>query len=156
MGETMQRKPRVLFLSTGNSTRGQMAEGFLRTLAADRFIVSSAGIRPGGLDPLAKEVMKEIGIDITGQKSKSVAQALKEHYGYVITVCDMAKERSPIFPFTFNLLHWSIEDPSTSRGSPAETREAFRRVRDDIKIKVQYFLGESVENEREQGVLAYA
>jgi arsenate reductase len=152
----MQKKPKVLLLSRGNPTRSQMAEGFLHAMAADRFIAVSAGIEPGGLNPLAIEVMGEVGIDISGQESKNVAQALKEHYGYVITVCDMAKERSPIFPFTLNLLHWSIEDPATVKGSYAEKKEAFRRVRDKIKAEVQCFLGEPIEKELKRETLVYA
>ncbi len=150
------RKPKVLFLSTGNSTRSQMAQGFLRTLAGDRFVAVSAGIEAGNLNSLATEVMKEVGIDISAQESKNVAQALKEHFGYVITVSDPAKERPPIFPFTLNLLHWSIVDPTTMKGSHAETKEAFRQVRDEVEFKVRCFIEETAEKDQERGTLAYA
>lgn len=134
-----------------------MAEGLLRTLAADRFIVASVGIEPGGIDPIALEVMREAGIDISSQESWSVAQALKMHFGYVITMCDMSIERSPIFPFTFHLVHWSILDPATVNGSYAVRRAAFRCARGDIESKVQRFLGETVEKrEQERAALAYA
>jgi arsenate reductase len=132
-----------------------MAEGFLHTLAGDRFVGVSAGIEPGGLNALATEVMEEVGIDISGQESTNVAQALKEHFGYVITVSDPSKERSPIFPFTLNLLHWSIVDPITVKGSHAEKKEAFRRVRDEIEFQVQCFIHETSEKSLEQGTLAY-
>ena len=147
----MQTTPRVLFLSRGNSTRSHMAEGFLRTRAADLFIPASAGIEPSRPDPLATEVMKEIGIDIRGQESKDVAQALREHFSYVITFYDAAKERSPIFPFTFNLLRWSTPDPAAVTGSHKERKEAFRRVRDEIDAKIQRFLDEIGQKEQHNG-----
>jgi len=150
----METKTKVLFLSTGNPTRSRMAQEFLRALAADDHLGWSAGIVPGSIDPLAIEVMKEIGIDIRGQESIEVAQALKLHFGYVITLYDATKERSPIFPFTFNLLHWNVLDPTTVKGSHAGRMEAFRSVSDVIHTQVQGFLGEGADKER-QGVLAH-
>ncbi|MGB7495548.1 MAG: arsenate reductase ArsC, partial [Candidatus Acidiferrum sp.] len=111
-----RHKPKVLFLSTGNATRSLIAEGFLRSLTGDRFDVVSVGVERSTLSPLASEVMKEAGIDISGQKTKSVAQSLKEPFGHVITICDTAKERNPIFPFALGVLHWSILDPNTAGG----------------------------------------
>src|SRR5579862_6264216 len=137
----MLGKPKVLFLSTGNSTRSQMAEGFLRALASDRFIAVSAGIQPTEVNPLTTEVMKEAGIDISHQKAKNVAESLQEHFAYMITMCNMAKERAPIFPSTPNLLHWSIVDPNAEK-SAARQKDAFRRVRDEISAHVQDFLAE--------------
>lgn len=133
-------KPKVLFLSTGNATRSLIAEGFLRNLTGDRFEVASAGTEPSALNPLAGDVMKEAGIDISGQKPKSVAQSVKESFGYVIAICDTAKEKSPIFPFTLHLLHWSIADPNTAAGLPEQKTEVFRRVRDEIHGKVTEFI----------------
>src|SRR5215813_11711814 len=95
----MERKPKVLFLSTGNSTRSQMAEGFLRAYAGDRFLAESAGLESAGVNPLAAEVMRERGIDVSPQEPKQVAEVFREHFAYVITLSDMAKEKSPIFPF---------------------------------------------------------
>lgn len=115
-----RKKPKVLFLSTGNATRSQMAEGFLRALRGEHFDVISAGVEPGPLNPIACAVMKERGIDISEHEPKNVAQSLKEHFAYVITVCDAAKERSPIFPFTPRLLHWSIQDPAAAQGSQSK------------------------------------
>jgi len=139
------QKPKVLFLSTGNATRSLIAEGFLRTLTGDRFEVASAGVEPSALNPLASEVMKEAGIDISGQEPKSVAQSVKERFGYVIAICDTAKERSPIFPFTLHLQHWSVVDPNTAGGLPEQRAEAFRHVRDEIKDKVGQFIADTAQ-----------
>lgn len=129
-GEYM--KPKVLFLCTGNSARSQMAVGYLRYVASDRFEVASAGIEPKGLNPLAVEVMREIGVDMSRQTSKDVVSLLGQHVPYVITVCDNAKERCPIFPGTWKFLHWSFEDPAAAEGTPAERLTVFREVRDQI------------------------
>ena len=142
----MPKKPKVLFLSRGNTTRGQMAEGFLRTLGGDRFDASSAGIEPGTLNPLAIEVMKEAGIDISHQQAKNVKDCLKEHFGYVITVCDSAREKAPVFPFTPNLVHWSVYDPDVAHHSAEEKKVVFRRIRDEIRAKIESFLHETTKN----------
>ncbi|HXP70792.1 MAG TPA: arsenate reductase ArsC [Candidatus Dormibacteraeota bacterium] len=141
----MQKKPKVLFLSRGNATRGQMAEGLLRSLAADRFDATSAGIEPGTLNPIAVEAMWEAGVDISRQQAKNVKELLKEHFAYVITVCDLARERAPIFPFTPNLVHWSIYDPESAQHSAEEKKNMFRRVRDEIRAKVESFLSETTK-----------
>ena len=145
-------KPRVLFLSTGNATRSLIAEGFLRTLTGDRFDVASAAVEPSALSPLTTEVMKESGVDISGQRPQSVAQSVKERFGYVIAICDTAKERSPIFPFTLHLRHWSIVDPNTAGTLPEQRTEAFRRVRDEIKDKVQQFVADTAETKNELSI----
>lgn len=123
---------KVLFLCTGNSARSQMAEGYLRSVASDQFEALSAGIEPKGLNPLAVTVMHEIGIDISGQKSKDVVTLLGQHIPYVVTVCDNARERCPIFPRTYKFLHWSFEDPAAVKGDMDEKLAVFRRVRDEI------------------------
>ena len=125
-------RPKVLFLCTGNSARSQMAEGYLRHAAADRFDPLSAGLEPKGLNPFAIEVMREIGIDISGQRSKDVVTLLGQFVPYVVTVCDNAQERCPIFPGTWKFLHWSFEDPAAATGSREERLTIFRRVRDEI------------------------
>jgi arsenate reductase (thioredoxin) len=140
-----RHKPRVLFLSTGNATRSLIAEGFLRDFTGDQFDVASSAAEHGALNPLAKEVMEEAGIDISGQKPKSIAQSVKESFSYVIAICDSAKERSPVFPFTLHLLHWSIADPSTDGGLPGQKTEVFRRVRDEIKDKVRQFVTDTAQ-----------
>jgi arsenate reductase (thioredoxin) len=128
--------PKVLFLCTGNSARSQMAEGYLRHVAGDRFEAMSAGIEPKGLNPLAVEAMKEIGIDISGQTSKDVVKLLGQHIPYVVTVCDNARERCPIFPRTYKFLHWSFDDPAAASGTDDEKLAVFRRVRDEIKKRI--------------------
>jgi len=118
-----------------------MAEGFLRSLAGDRFVATSGGIESAGeIDPMAAEVMAEQGIDITAQRPKNVVEWFKEHFAYVITLADTAKERSPVSPFTPQLLHWSLEDPSLMVGSQEEKKRVFRYVRDEIKASVRQFL----------------
>ena len=128
--------PKVLFLCTGNSARSQMAEGYLRHVAHERFEAMSAGIEPNGLNPLAVEAMAEIGIDISRQSSKDVVTLLGQHIPYVITVCDNARERCPIFPRTYKFLHWSFEDPAAATGTREEKLAVFRRVRDEIARQI--------------------
>ena len=131
--------PRVLFLCTGNSARSQMAEGYLRHAAGGRFEAISAGIEPKGLNPLAVEAMRELGIDISFQKSKDAAAFLGQHIPYVITVCDNARERCPIFPGSYKFLHWSFEDPAAAEGNHDEKLAVFRRVRDEIRRKFESY-----------------
>ena len=133
----MGSKKRVLFLCTGNSARSQMAEGLLRNLADNRFEVVSAGTNPKGLPPRTVEVMKEIGIDVSGQTSKDVKQFLQEKFDYVITVCDRARQQCPVFPGA-EPIHWGFDDPAEA---PAEKQlEAFRRVRNEIQQRLRLFL----------------
>ena len=130
-------RARVLFLCTHNSARSQMAEGMLRHLAGARFEVHSAGTEATHVRPLAIRTMDEIGIDISGQESKTLERYLEESFDYVITVCDDANEACPFFPGAANRLHWSFEDPSRARGSEEEQLAVFRSVRDRIKDRVQ-------------------
>ena len=134
-------KPKVLFLCTGNSCRSQMAEGLLRHLAGDRFEVVSAGTEPSTVNPLAIVAMREIGIDISGHRSKAAAEFLREHFAYVITVCNNANERCPIFPFASQRLHWPLDDPAAATGSEEARMSVFRRVRDEIAQRVRAFVG---------------
>lgn len=138
-----KQKPRVLFLSTGNATRSLIAEGFLRTFTGDRFDIASSAVEQSALNPLANEVMKEAGIDISGHDPKSIAQSVKQSFSYVIAIYDEAKERSPIFPFTLHLLHWSIADPNATGGLSGQRTEVFRRVRDEIKGKIAQFMADT-------------
>ncbi len=132
-------KARVLFLCTGNSARSQMAEGWLRHLAGDRFEVFSAGTHPVGLNPVSVEAMAEVGIDMSAHRSKSVSEFLTQPFEYVITVCDRAKESCPIWPGPTHLLHWSFDDPAAVVGA-GERRASFRRVRDEIAAALRRFL----------------
>lgn len=138
----MSEKGRVLILCTGNSARSQMAEGLLREMAGGRFEVESAGTRPAGLRPEAVEAMREAGVDISGQRSKSVDEFAGQKFDYVITVCDNAREECPVFPAGTRRVHWSFDDPAAVRGDDAERLAAFRRVRDEIAGRLRAWLGE--------------
>jgi arsenate reductase len=119
-----------------------MAEGFLRHLAGDRFDVESAGIDPKGVNPLAIAAMREVGVDISGHRSKTAGSVLGQHFRYVITVCDNANERCPIFPGVVMRLHWPLEDPAKAAGSESERLAVFRGVRDEIRARVRAFIAE--------------
>jgi arsenate reductase len=130
-------KQRVLFLCTHNSARSQMAEGFLRHLGGDRFEVFSAGTEATRVRPLAIQVMAELGIAISGQHSKTLDRYVNEPFDEVITVCDTAAEVCPVFPGAVHRRHWSFEDPSKATGSEAEQLAVYRRVRDEIKSRIE-------------------
>jgi arsenate reductase len=132
-----EKRTRVLFLCTHNSARSQMAEGLLRHLAGDRFEANSAGTEATRVRPLAIRAMDEVGVDITGQKSKTLERYMEEPFDYVITVCDDANEACPFFPGAQNRLHWSLEDPSRAEGSEEERLAIFRRVRDEIREHIE-------------------
>ena len=129
----MSDKKRVLILCTGNSARSQMAEGLLRHDAGDRFEISSAGTKPSSVRPEAISVMRELGIDISGHRSKNVDEFTGQPFDYVLTVCDNAKESCPIFPSESIHIHRSFDDPATSDGSGEERLALFRRVRDELR-----------------------
>ena len=137
----MEEKQRVLILCTGNSARSQMAEGLLRHEAGDRFEVFSAGVEPSHVRPLAIEAMRELGIDISAQRSKSVDVFANQKFDYVITVCDHANQNCPIFPGNTQRIHWSFEDPAAASGDKASQLNVFRRVRDQIREKLKLFTG---------------
>jgi len=130
---------RVLILCTGNSARSQMAEGLLRHDAGNTYEVFSAGTKPTHVRPEAIDVMREVGIDISGHRSKSVDEFGGQDFDYVITVCDNAKESCPIFPAKTKRIHWSIEDPAAVQGSQEQTLTAFRRARDELRARLQAF-----------------
>jgi arsenate reductase (thioredoxin) len=135
--EAGDARPRVLFLCTHNSARSQMAEGLLRSLAADRFEVMSAGTEATSMRPEAISVMAELGIDISGQESEGVDRYLHEPLDWVITVCDDANEACPVFPGAKRRKHWSFRDPSRATGSEEERLEVFRQVRDEIRGRIE-------------------
>jgi len=128
---------RVLFLCTHNSARSQMAEGLLRRLGGDRFEAHSAGTEATGVRPLAIRAMAELGIDISTQTSKTLDPYVDQRFDYVITVCDDANESCPIFPNTMHRLHWSLPDPSKATGSEAEQLAVYRKVRDDLRARIE-------------------
>ena len=136
-------KQRVLFLCIHNSARSQMAEAFLSKYGPDTFEAVSAGLEPGKLNADVVEVMKEIGIDISGNATKSVFDLYKngESFSYVVTVCDReAAERCPVFLGVTERLHWPFQDPSKFAGSRDEVLEKTREVRDQIEKKVKEFI----------------
>ena len=135
----MPDKSRVLILCTGNSARSQMAEGLLRHDAGDRFQVFSAGTKPSQIRPEAIAVMRELGIDISGQRSKSVDEFTGQSFDYVLTVCDNARESCPIFPGRSAMIHRNFEDPAALQGSEEERLALFRRVRDEMRQYLQDF-----------------
>jgi arsenate reductase len=140
---SVQKKIRVLFVCVHNSARSQMAEAFLNQLAGDHFEAQSAGLEAGTLNPLAVQVMREVGIDISGNQTKEVFSLCKrgEMFSHVITVCDGANaERCPIFPGITSRLHWSFPDPSTLQGSDEEKLEKTREIRDAIKTRIMDWL----------------
>jgi arsenate reductase len=128
---------RVLFLCTHNSARSQMAEGFLRELAGDRFEVASAGTEARGLNPLAVQAMAEEGIDISLQESKTLERYVNEPFDLVVTVCDEANESCPYFPNAKERRHWSFPDPSAVRGDDDTKFAAFRAVRDAVRERIE-------------------
>src|ERR1041385_9420619 len=136
----MSERKRVLILCTGNSARSQMAEGLLRHLAGDAFEVLSAGVARTRVRPEAIEVMREIGIDISDHRSKSVDEFSGDKFDYVVTVCDNAKENCPVFPDKTKLVHWSFDDPAAAHGDETARLAVFRRVRDEIAQRLQIFV----------------
>lgn len=134
-------KERVLILCTGNSARSQMAEGWLRHYGGDRFEVFSAGTHPGHVRPEAIAAMDELGIDIHGHRSKSVDEFAGQNFAYIMTVCDNAKENCPVFPGAARRVHWSFDDPAAAPGDFAQRVAEFRRVRDEIAVRLREFFG---------------
>ena len=132
-------RERLLVLCTGNSARSQMAEGLFREALGDRFDVFSAGTKPTSVRPEAIAVMREIGIDISSHRSKSVDEFAGQEFRYVITVCDNARESCPVFPGKTERIHWSFEDPAAVAGTQAERESAFRRIRDQIAGRIREF-----------------
>ncbi len=139
-------RARVLFLCTHNSARSQMAEGLLRHLAGDRYEVHSAGTEATHVRPLAIRAMDEVGVDISGQESKTLECYVEEPFDHVVTVCDEANESCPFFPGAASRLHWSFEDPSRAEGSEEERLAVFRKVRDEIRERIEKELVEQRES----------
>jgi arsenate reductase (thioredoxin) len=134
---------RVLILCTGNSARSQMAEGLLRHDGGPEYEVFSAGTHPSHVRPEATQVMLEVGIDISGHRSKSVEEFAGQNFDYVITVCDNAKESCPVFPATTKRIHWSLEDPAAIQGSEEQRLAEFRRIRNQLRTHLRQLVQES-------------
>lgn len=131
---------KILFLCTGNSCRSQMAEGWAQALKADRFEASSAGTQPQGLNPLAVQVMREAGVDITHHRSKAIDDFANSDFDFVVTVCGEAHEICPVFPGTSRVVHRAFDDPPfLARAAPTEEEALghYRRVRDEIRAYIE-------------------
>lgn len=140
---------KVLILCTGNSARSQMAEGLLRELGGERFSVASAGTHPSQVHPMAIEVMRQRGIDISHHRSKHLSELLEETFDTVITVCDRARQACPVFPGKVRRLHWSLPDPAAATGDRDARMTVFRRVRDELESRLREWLGS--DPAREEG-----
>jgi arsenate reductase len=133
-------KKKILFVCVHNSARSQMAEAFLNQCGEDRFVAGSAGLKPGQLNPVVVEVMRESGIDISGKKTRGVDDLIQagELFDYVVTVCNESEsEGCPIFPGTAKRLHWPFPDPSRFEGTVEEKLQRTRELRDLIRAKVE-------------------
>lgn len=136
-------KIKILFVCTHNAARSQIAEAFLKSMAGDKFEVYSAGLEPTTINPLAIETMKEVGINISGNKTKKVFDFYKQGkiFHYVISVCEEARQRCPIFPgLLVKNIHWDFEDPAEFQGPYEEKIEKMRKLREQIKLKVEEFI----------------
>lgn len=138
-GKTGRGRSKVLILCTGNSARSQMAEGLLRHDAGDLFQVVSAGTHPSHVRAEAVAVMKELGIDISSHRSKSVEEFAGHEFDFVITVCDNARESCPVFPATTKRIHWSLQDPAAVEGSREKRLEAYRERRNELREHLRRF-----------------
>ena len=136
----MVKIKKVLFLCTGNSVRSQMAEGLLNKFGSGKWRAWSGGVFPSYVHPLAIRVMGETKIDISRQTSKSMDQFLNQTFDYIITLCDEAAQSCPAFPGQGKRLHWPLEDPAAAIGTVEERLVVFRRIRDEIKTKIEEFL----------------
>lgn len=141
--ERMTKK--ALFICVHNSARSQMAEAWLNLLCPKQFEADSAGLEPGALNPLAVEAMREVGVDISGKKTQSVFDVLKsgQLFSCVITVCDKSSaERCPVFTGFTTRLHWSFPDPAALKGSQQERLDAVRKIRDQIRVRIEMWCNE--------------
>ena len=130
----------LLFVCTGNSCRSQMAEGWARTLGGDRIVAESAGIEAHGKNPRAIAVMAEAGVDISGQESTRLSDDMLARADLVVTVCGHADEHCPVLPAGVRKLHWPLHDPAKATGTEEEITAEFRRVRDEVRMRVSELL----------------
>lgn len=135
----MKSKKRLLVLCTGNSARSQMGEGLFRRAGGHDWEVFSAGTKPSFVRPEAIAVMQELGIDISSHRSKSVDEFLDVPFDYVVTVCDNARDNCPVFPNAAKRIHWSFEDPAAVESDETTRLAVFRKVREQIRQKVDAF-----------------
>ena len=140
---------RVLFVCTGNSARSLMAEALVRQKGGDDFEVHSAGTEPRGVNPLTLRVLNEAGVDASWARSKSVTEYLGQHFDYVVTVCDEARQACPVFPGVHESLHWGYEDPAEAEGSDEERLAVFRRVFIQLGERINQFIPLALRTRRE-------
>jgi arsenate reductase len=141
VGKHLAGRPiRVLFVCSGNSARSQMAEALLRHLGGPAFEVFSAGTEPRGINPLTVRALEEVGINISGARSKSVAEFLEQEFDYVVTVCDRARQVCPVFPGGGQRLHWGLQDPAEAEGTEEQRLAVFRRVLGEVRTRVRSFI----------------
>ena len=138
-------KKRVLFICSRNSCRSQMAQAFLKKLGKGEFEVFSAGLQADKIDPLAKQVMEEIGYDLEGQFSKSLDRYLNERFSYLITVCEKAEKACPIFPGVSIRQYWPIDDPVDVQGDDITKLNAYRQTREAVKRRIEAFIDAETE-----------
>jgi arsenate reductase len=139
----MNHKPKVLFFSTGNATRSRMAAAFLRRkLGREVVEEASTAVKSPEASPLAREVMEEVGVDISWCEAREIQESFRDHFAYVVTLSDDSRERSPVWPFTRNIVHWNLPDPASGEGPPDQKKAVFRRVRDEIARHVDEFASE--------------
>ena len=136
----MIKKEKIIFICTGNACRSQIAEGLMRHLASDRFEVYSAGTRPTKVHSEAVMVMREIGIDISPQTSDPISLFININMDIVVTLCDNVRQTCPVFPGSAEKIHWSIKDPSRERSFASKDYNNFRKVREEIREKIEFFL----------------
>jgi arsenate reductase len=129
-----------------------MAEGFLRTIGKEQFAAFSAGIEPKPLHPMAVQVMREAGVDISGQHSKDLGEFLTQEFDYIITVCDRARDNCPTFPGDNERIHWSFDDPAAATGSEEARLKVFRRVRNEIRTRISIWQPAILKKLRDAGV----
>ena len=136
----VDKKRKIIFICTGNACRSQIAEGLLRNLASDKFSVFSAGSHPNQVHPMSVSVMEEVGIDISHHTSDPISDYIDHGIDVVITVCDNAKQVCPVFPGNVERIHWSIEDPFNGWDFDPLDLDNFRKVREDLDVRIKNFL----------------
>jgi len=145
-------RQRVLFICTHNSARSQMAEALLRVMGGEEFEAFSAGTEASKVRPEAIAVMAEVGIDISGQESKTLERFLHQPFDWSITVCDTARENCPVFPGVEQTAHWGVDDPAEVEGGEARRLEAFRKARDDLRNRIRLFVTTASRADLKRGV----
>jgi arsenate reductase len=139
-GQAATAPIRVIFVCTGNSARSQMAEALLRRDGGAAFEVVSAGVSPRGVHPMTIRALENVGIDITGARSKPVGEFIGQRFDYVITVCDRARATCPVFPGGSVTLHWGVDDPAEATGTDEERERAFDRALKELSVRIHTFL----------------